>query len=821
MKKQLLLALCCLFIVQSIFAQYPFSLPQNLTATVNIDTQSQENFNNLLLGTNTISLHNGDGIPLIKEMDPVTLRFPHGLFSNWYDWGQDHARVFGGEVITFDRPDGSQGTVEINFLDAIKRMDQNELLVGINELTQANNERKAEKGKGYDMMWTFNMSADGTNFNNGSPVSVARYQDLVARGLEVKTIELGNENFFPSQRSTIIPNPSQYVARARSISTALKALDPNLKISVNIGWRTNNVDWNEGVTGGGTDYFDAFTIHRYIGHDPDFNEDSNEAFSTALTAREVLRETVDTSARLLDPSKPVWLTEWGVRSGGPNAVSALGMLDCYMFMSENQNVYERAQWFSINGNLNPHLVKEIVNPNGRPSNKRPFEKNAYGAAYGILTDTYRNSTMLKSQMQVHKLDGKVNVVNARAVTKDGETTVFVINMANRPVPFNINVNGSVYNEGFIHKALSFSHLGQEIEMPFNDDPLTLIKNGSGAILLPKLSVSTIVLKGLKPPTISFIEPSGNRIVTEGYDLSTLVQATDEDGSIDNVKLLINGSLVRQENFIPYEWGHAQSPDPEELNGLTPGLYRFRAIATDNDGLTAETSFVLNVQAPEITIESVDAVQVPNFAVKLLDGDTSDSSRWSAFGFPKSVVFDLGAERQITGTKMWTYQDRAYQYRVQTSNSPNSGFVTRANRTGNTSNAQPHTTGFNVSARYVKLTVTGAHNYSGGWVSINEFEILTAANANNNIVDNDLDVQLNRSQIAIYPNPASDHFTIDLKDVEATSVTILNMQGQQVYENTKKERRLTIPIANRFSKGVYIIRVTDQNQEVHINKLIIN
>lgn len=43
------------------------------------------------------------------------------------------------------------------------------------------------------------MSADGTGFNNGSPESMAFYDDLISRGFEVKAIEMGNECFYPSQ----------------------------------------------------------------------------------------------------------------------------------------------------------------------------------------------------------------------------------------------------------------------------------------------------------------------------------------------------------------------------------------------------------------------------------------------------------------------------------------------------------------------------------------------------------------------------------------------------------------------------------------------
>ena len=35
-----------------VFAQYPFTLPSDITAEISIDTSSKEKFNNLLLGYN-------------------------------------------------------------------------------------------------------------------------------------------------------------------------------------------------------------------------------------------------------------------------------------------------------------------------------------------------------------------------------------------------------------------------------------------------------------------------------------------------------------------------------------------------------------------------------------------------------------------------------------------------------------------------------------------------------------------------------------------------------------------------------------------------
>ncbi|MDA3892699.1 MAG: Ig-like domain-containing protein [Salinivirgaceae bacterium] len=131
----------------------------------------------------------------------------------------------------------------------------------------------------------------------------------------------------------------------------------------------------------------------------------------------------------------------------------------------------------------------------------------------------------------------------------------------------------------------------------------------------------------------------------------------------------------------------------------------------------------DVDQSTITVESVDAEQDPNVGENLFDGNPDDASRWSANGFPKSVVIDYGETKSITGTKVWTYQDRSYHYTIGISDSPSSGFTTVVDQSG-TAADQPIEHSFTAtSGRYLELTVTGATGYTGDWVSFTELEIV--------------------------------------------------------------------------------------------------
>lgn len=113
-------------------------------------------------------------------------------------------------------------------------------------------------------------------------------------------------------------------------------------------------------------------------------------------------------------------------------------------------------------------------------------------------------------------------------------------------------------------------------------------------------------------------------------------------------------------------------------------------------------------------------QTGNEASHINDGDSA--SRWSASPFPQWVQTDLGTTYSITKTEVLPYLNRAYQYKIEVS-TDGSNFTQVVDRTGNTDGSSLLTDNFNaVNARYVRLTVTGCYNYTGTWISINEFHV---------------------------------------------------------------------------------------------------
>jgi hypothetical protein len=118
-------------------------------------------------------------------------------------------------------------------------------------------------------------------------------------------------------------------------------------------------------------------------------------------------------------------------------------------------------------------------------------------------------------------------------------------------------------------------------------------------------------------------------------------------------------------------------------------------------------------------------QEGNEASNLVDGGVT--TKWSAETYPQWVQIDLGQNYSIDKTELIPFQDRAYQYRIEVS-TDGVNYSQVVDRTANTQGGSLLTDAFDaVTTRYVRLTVTGASNYGGGWVSLNEFRVFESVN----------------------------------------------------------------------------------------------
>ena len=125
-----------------------------------------------------------------------------------------------------------------------------------------------------------------------------------------------------------------------------------------------------------------------------------------------------------------------------------------------------------------------------------------------------------------------------------------------------------------------------------------------------------------------------------------------------------------------------------------------------------------------SIHSASGAQEGNPASNLIDGvSDTDANRWSSLGYPQWVIVDLGSSQSVQAVKLQAIQQRNYSYQVYASESlaevqnkaASALVVETTDQAAASFVARP--------ARYVRLEVTGASNYSGEWVSLRELEII--------------------------------------------------------------------------------------------------
>lgn len=542
--------------------EYPFNLPNTVKASFNVQTTSKESFNNKLLGYNIQGFDTKVQQDFIKLVDPVTIRFPNGVWANFYEWETD-----GYQQDSYDNKD-HQDALDI-FVKSVKGE-----IGGIAELNEY--KKAINNDVGYDMMWTYSI-----NFDDG-PSSVARAKKDIGLGLEVKAIELGNEHFWKGQRANRTATEADYLREASAVSAALKAEFKDIQLSIPLGWRRSQSTYNSKIIGDGN-YFDAVTVHKYLGADPDIPGESNDAYSALLTAKLELADDVNWVRDNYAPGKPIWLTEWGVSAGSDvHGAACLGMADAYLYMSENQDVFQRANWFSFNRVLNAMVV---IGDNREP--KYPLQKRGYLSTYQVLHDVLRDATLLKGNIttsaQLTSSKGSVGAVNARAVIKNDKTSVVAINLTNKPIVFELKFDNKIYTGGFKHEALVFDDLGVVAPVDFYLDPLELIKKGTGTITLPPLSINkitNIVLDSSVKVIEGSIEAEEYKNGGQGVGYSDTTTDNTLVSGIDT-----NGVDVGTMNTVTYV-GDTQNGEwlKYDISVLSAGYYDFEFIyATQSSG----------------------------------------------------------------------------------------------------------------------------------------------------------------------------------------------------------------------------------------------
>lgn len=202
----------------------------------------------------------------------------------------------------------------------------------------------------------------------------------------------------------------------------------------------------------------------------------------------------------------------------------------------------------------------------------------------------------------------------------------------------------------------------------------------------------------------------------------------------------------------------------------------------------------------------------NVVENLVDDNTG--TRWSVNGFPRSATVDLLGDIKITQTEVTCYEDRAYQFIIEGAANEEGPYETIVQRSDNRLPGTDLTPIINsvdsIEARFVRITVVDAAEYTGDWVSLTELRIFGEGER----IYSGLDEELG-AQIRFFPNPVTSIVTMEGAE-EFDTVEIYDLSGRKVFHSViNNTGKLNV---SQLQSGTYLVQLRG-NERSHVQKLI--
>ncbi len=496
---------------------FPYTIPSNPVCILNLISSDTMDFNNDLLSTNShfswASKTWGDQevIDAINNSFPMSnYRFPGGTVGNFYDWTTDS---YHNDPSTFDNLSRS------NLYDNGFTFDY----------PGFKNQVNTTSGSATLMLNVIHDDiATATN----------RLQSRVNDGLDIKWVELGNENFYGSQSYGYISGDQwqvsdvdEYINHTSSLITSLKSISPSTKYTVCINhhdYTTGN--WSNRLAE--ENYYDGTTVHNY-------NNVGNESLDYAsgvvlLNSYELTRKNIETYKTNFG-NTPTIITEWGVL-GSKSFLGVISAADMFLAILEGNTEDEIVKQAGIHmlyhsDNNAPQSL--ILMDNG------VLKYSPTGAFYSKLYEVFKNESIFKALSYSDEITTGNPGVISRAVDMGDSIRIFSVNKLPVSSSLAINLDGTEIQADYIMESYS---MPPELWPDAYTDPnmAWTISYGSEEINLPAYSITVVTLSKnnnvtststskFENTTTVFPNPASNTIYLDGLDINTAFEILDTYG----------------------------------------------------------------------------------------------------------------------------------------------------------------------------------------------------------------------------------------------------------------------------------------------------
>jgi hypothetical protein len=328
--------------------------------------------------------------------------------------------------------------------------------------------------------------------------------------------------------------------------------------------------------------------------------------------------------------------------------------------------------------------------------------------------------------------------------------------------------------------------------------------------------------GPKPFAVSLITPKDNQTFEVEDNIELYANATTDTGKLTKVEFYINDVKYAEDTTKPYQLNWT----PTEI-----GMYTIKAIAYNDSNKSIESSIVaVEIKEIDKTDLSGDIYRLKNVATGKFLTDAGVSAT------PVSMS-DSGEGSD----KNWSFVKSGEYFNIDSETygvlrAPGSGFDggNKPYFVVSTGNASPNSNSDKVwTVHYIESDDTYRfeskdnnrflyHNEEGNVTNIMADE--TDSRSKWRVISKETLLSINNielsSSIKIYPNPAKNKFKIEIQNTSNTHrIEIFSILGEKVYQNIFKTKFLELN-SDRFSRGVYLVKVISDKNEVIHSKLII-